>query len=544
MLFCVSISLCLYDIQEGAQFLIFSPVVAPHQACINMAAGSNIVQAAARALASVVAPIVDLDPANTAIYKTLSDKGLRLAGHQPYVFLNKPWNDAATYLCHRLTSAKVKLPLGAQWDMAFDDGEMGGLFDLNKQVNGGEPLLMENLFKQTVCNRKSDLREFVYDQSRGKALLWDTMVAKQRFQSLNVRFLCGAMRQQHSHPACLMALARGGCRVFWNCNELYEALNMKSFSNQGSKWVYTYMGKWQQYLESVGFRGNHCIRSKKLMPDQPVPNDGCGRDPACDVLPFSSMSTLSLLQSLVRWKAMSAQKGGLRHKPTQQAVVCYLAGLLASACGEDWTLDIALSHAWECHWPGKGPELQPHLRLRVHNGMINLEPWGVMAQLHGPSSLASRWLRVCEKASAGTPGHSSLIDVLLHTAGEPSCEGLYKQLLWTCSVKVELAIVQSLSSGVSHNDIDATQTDIMALMHHPKRLCHELWRYTEASRRVSAGNVTFSVSTDKAHVTALPLSNTLVTLVDETAFICVPQAMYLCMYLYVLVFVYPQGSVS
>ena len=151
---------------------------------------------------------------------------------------------------------------------------------------------------------------------------------------------------------------------------------------------------------------------------------------------------------------------------------------------------------------------------------------------------------MCERASAGSAGHSSLVDVLLHTAEEPSCEGLYKQLLWTCSVKVELAIVQSLSSGVSHNDIDATQTDIMALMHHPKRLCHELWRYTKASRRVSAGNVTFSVSTDKAHVTALPLSNTLVTLVDETAFICVPQAMYLCMYLYVLVLVYPQGSVS
>ena len=70
------------------------------------------------------------------------------------------------------------------------------------------------------------------------------------------------------------------------------------------------------------------------------------------------------------------------------------------------------------------------------------------------------------------------------------------------------------------------------------------WGPMGASRRVSAGNVTFSVSTDKAHVTALPLSNTLVTLVDETAFICVPQAMYLCMYLYVLVFVYPQGSVS
>ena len=86
---------------------------------------------------------------------------------------------------------------------------------------------------------------------------------------------------------------------------------MKSFSNQGSKWVYTYMGKWQQYFESVGFRGNHCIRSRKLMPDEPFPNDGCGRDPACDVLPLSSMSTLCLLQSLVRWKATSAHKGGL-----------------------------------------------------------------------------------------------------------------------------------------------------------------------------------------------------------------------------------------
>ena len=57
-----SVSWCLYDVQKGAQFVLFSPVVAPQQACINMAAGSNIVQAAAMALASVVAPFVDLDP--------------------------------------------------------------------------------------------------------------------------------------------------------------------------------------------------------------------------------------------------------------------------------------------------------------------------------------------------------------------------------------------------------------------------------------------------------------------------------------------------
>ena len=116
---------------------VFSPVVALQQACINMAVASNNVQVAARALASVAAPVVDLDPANTAIYKTLNDKGLRLAGHQGYVFLNKPWNVAFTYLCHRFTSGKAKLPLGAQWDMAVDDGELGGLFDLKKQVNGG-----------------------------------------------------------------------------------------------------------------------------------------------------------------------------------------------------------------------------------------------------------------------------------------------------------------------------------------------------------------------------------------------------------------------
>ena len=75
---------------------------------------------------------------------------------------------------------------------------------------------MEHRFKQTVCNIQSDLRQLVYDQSKGKALLWDTIVAKQRLQSLNVRFLCCAMRQQHSHQACLMASAGGGCRFSGN----------------------------------------------------------------------------------------------------------------------------------------------------------------------------------------------------------------------------------------------------------------------------------------------------------------------------------------
>ena len=72
---------------------------------------------------------------------------------------------------------------------------------------------------------------------------------------------------------------------------------------------------------------------------------------------------------------MSPQKGGLRHKPTQEAVVCYLAGLLASACGEDWTLELVVSHGWQCYWPGKGPDVQSNLRLSVYNGMTNLQVW-------------------------------------------------------------------------------------------------------------------------------------------------------------------------
>ena len=89
-----------------------SPVVALQQARVNMAAVSSVVQAAARARASVAAPGFDLDPANTASYNTLNDKGLRLAGHHAFVFLSKHWNDAVTYFCHMLTSEKVKLPLG------------------------------------------------------------------------------------------------------------------------------------------------------------------------------------------------------------------------------------------------------------------------------------------------------------------------------------------------------------------------------------------------------------------------------------------------
>ena len=278
-------------------------------------------------------------------------------------------------------------------------------------------------------------------------------------------------------------------------------------------------------MESVGFSGNHCTRSVKVMPNEQGQDDGCARDPASQVLPFSCMSTLCLLQSLVRWKAMTPHKGGFRKEDAKDAAVCFLAGLLSSSYGYEWTVDIVLAQRWELYWPGKGPVMKPDLSLKVVQGMICLEPWCQLAAQLGNQSLAKKWLVECQRASPGSPGSADVVAVLLRTCSDISCDSLYKQLLWACSVKVEVAIVQSLKSGDRFHDIQATHCDIMGLLSNPSRLCHELWRYSEASRRASEGCVTFSVATDKAHVTALPLSNTLVTL-PSTAFVCAPQASF------------------
>ena len=97
-----------------------------------------------------VAPVatpVELDPTKTDLWADITRAGLTLLPHQDHVKVYKSYADNRLTLVHTLTLEGVKLAPGIDWEVAYDDNGYGGVCDSRLVENGGEPYLMEHLFK-------------------------------------------------------------------------------------------------------------------------------------------------------------------------------------------------------------------------------------------------------------------------------------------------------------------------------------------------------------------------------------------------------------
>ena len=282
----------------------------------------------------------------------------------------------------------------------------------------------------------------------------------------------------------------------------------------------------------LGFKGCHVIQRRRSLQACGDAGTLADRDPASMTIPDTCMSTLTLLQQLLRWTAAKVQQGGLRDPGGQAAAMCFAKGLLDSTCSQSpFAMPIWFNELWECQWPCL-PEVPPDLNVNIVNGNLCLTEWVKMCSGDGITiGLAADWLRQLQ--SSMTDAHApSLFGVLKHLAIDQACKGLFKQVLWSAALRIEQVIVHVISNpGTSTGNMIHAQTlDLLKFLWQPKQLSHELYKYvlsTKVASRPSACGPHYTFSTDKANVCGVNLANAIVGLPSNVAFQCVPQAMLL-----------------
>ena len=462
-----------------------------------------------------------LDPTATDIWKACWAKGLRLHPHQDNAKLFQHHHTKVWYVVHLTTLERVPLPPGeAKWDLSFDDDGYGGAVDDSVPMKF-ESICLELLFKKALCETVKGHEPVVYDQSGSSPVVWTLASRLKRFVPMTFTFQVGAMAKDHKHPGFAAAVPRGGCRHFWNALELYDALKLETYKGKASKWVYETMPAWCDQVSKMGFQGSHCLPSRRA--EDPQGKIQC-RDVLKDMIHGSAVSTCCLLQLLVRWSSMKPNLGGLRSTKAQAAALSMLHGLLASTLGVagDWTLPVHFQRGWKCQWPCLDTRAAD-VALHCQGDIVDVQSWADLPD-ERLSDLGEEWLREVQLAGGGTPGKVAMSQLLVRLAGISSCSPLLHQLIWTCTIKVEIALLHALNQGPRKGGIHVTTTDIMSLLWKPKLLAHELFKYQQGCRDATKDTHCLSFSTDKAQVTGFGMCNTVFALADNRAIIAVPQA--------------------
>ena len=284
----------------------------------------------------------------------------------------------------------------------------------------------------------------VYDRSSPKALVWDVKARQRQFIAFDVDVKVGSMNKVHQHAVFQMGMPRAGFWFCWASIPLYGALGLKSYKGKASKWVYESNSSWRQQMANIGFRGFHIIQSRNSLESgqELTPR---AKDPATDVLPEPVMTTLCLLQCLLRWGVAKPTHGGLRDPAGQAAALSLARGLLRSTVGQNtFTLPVYFDNSWESVWPKK-PEVAPCLMLDIVGGDVQLEPWIALCS-DGRKKLPCDWLREVQLCTGASPSSAALFDVLIRVAVESSCKGLFRQLLWTSALKIEIVLATAIKT--------------------------------------------------------------------------------------------------
>ena len=153
----------VFHIDSIMSCIQFLEVVLPRPACLcsfDMSGKNAVAFSSTHAIAKpsqanmarvlTAQPSKELDPTKNPLWELCWQRGLRLDPHNDHVSMYKRYNDGRQYFVHDLILERVQFAPNAIWEMAFDDHGYGGVFDTTKVVGGGEPFLMEELFRQNL----------------------------------------------------------------------------------------------------------------------------------------------------------------------------------------------------------------------------------------------------------------------------------------------------------------------------------------------------------------------------------------------------------
>ena len=268
--------------------------------------------------------------------------------------------------CTTLQRQMVPAPSqGGQWDLEFADDGFACL------VCGDEVICLEDILQKSVFKAEHSNELFVSDNTVTPPTIVSLSSKMRNYTSrkAHIEMPSGG----HLEMKCYVySWPRGGSRMGWVTQDLYEFLGVETFGGEPSKWVWSCLDRWQGHLSKIGIDDSHFIKGMASV------TAAAASTSTSAFLRFTACSTIALLALLYTWSCMTPRRGGLREGVARARASSLLSALAKGACSQVFNIQLILDDAWECMWPRPDP-VGTVLQLTVRpGGDLMLAPYIAM----------------------------------------------------------------------------------------------------------------------------------------------------------------------
>ena len=450
---------------------------------------------------------------------------LQLLPHQGRVLIDCSPQSGPTFLIHTVTLERYLLPDG-RWEAVYDSDGFAALGNLDD--DDAAPIVLEDSLRRQLYLEDGCVLRVIERVPDGRVQSWSLTNKMQHYTELGVVSHHGPLFLSNRWTVYLLSWPRMGFHFFWCTNDIYKALQLKTYQGIPSKWAFTASESWARAILELGCQGVHVLPS--IHARTPVHDPSHDHAPVA-FLPNITMSSLGLVVMLGRWAFLSSRRGGLNGMGSKAAARDLLEGLVRgqSLTKLRWTFKLVFSDSWAHVWPRTQPSGDVTLPIAADSS-IDLSIWIRMAENLGSNSIPAIWLSRIWKALGAHCNAIMVVDLMELLLTAPSLLSLKRQFIAFVATSMEIACMHSFKKGQSHpNALKIVPLDLLSLFSDRKALDHQLLKHVSSGVAVfeDAGYNSYFCATDKASVGGLSLNNIFWTLPYNGAILGCPQVSHI-----------------
>ena len=413
-----------------------------------------------------------------------------------------------------MTLEKVLLS-AAKWELTFDEDGMGCAYCDEEDA---APILLDDVFAKQVYLSDEDGLVVV---ENGKSV-WSLTNKLRMHEVVKVEAAVGHIMAPVHFSVAYMAMPRQGCKLYWNCSEVYKVLGMKACGNEPSKWFYKSHGGWRKWWESGNFHSHHVLLTTQSATACSL---NIGRP-----LPFPGASTFALVALLARWCGADWHAGGLREPPRRNAAQELLHGLIrCSLLVAPMEFKMHLRDNWTMMVPLSQPR-GPFVMLRASTQQPKISPTDWLKQAADDNASWAKVQSWCNDMHLPGPEVGGFLDhhwsvCELLTMSVCLCMSFFWQLACGVAFHIEKTLFTTMQRGKQvRGAFDVQCVNVADAMKMPHRLDAVLLNHVLSGSEASREFDHVSVATDKANCNGQNLSAVAIVFPSNEAVIAVPQA--------------------
>ncbi len=426
-------------------------------------------------------------------------------------------------LTNVVTYERKQLP--ASWvELVFDHGSGGAAVSLVSADGTCNVQDVEELLKIEVYEEEGTNAVFICTPGSSKPFSVTSHRCKHKVAKLKLHLT--SSNQSTELAIFLFKRPRVPNQVvYWSLLDLYHILGMRSYKGVPSKWAWNIEKKTGIKMQQIYNSVQWCLGTY-------VSDEAAGKKarPQCErCLPAPSVSTVCLLELLVRWAFATRERAGVGDVVVKRHSTQLLDRLLEASIRnlpEPASFVIVPRADWMPLWPRPltNSDIEEGFKVRILPTMrVDLK--GLLDQvLQSPRLQPQKQWWAELKLVCSDQGVCNVTCLMKQLAGKSQLDGFRAQLLlkfsWILEKHMGL-VVQGKFEGVMEG-LELEVQDASGTFWTGSKE-HKLLEYVQACRTASRNVQYLNITTDKGLAGNLPLQFTFITIKGNLGVVCCPQ---------------------